>query len=51
MLFAPGFAADCLETLEEIAMQNNEFYIEAGGESLRYHPSFKFTGKSHFLIE
>ena len=35
----PGFAVDCLETLEEIAMQNREFFIEAGGEDLRYIPS------------
>ncbi|NII12152.1 ferrochelatase [Oleiagrimonas sp. C23AA] len=32
----PGFAVDCLETLEEIAMQNREFFLEAGGESLSY---------------
>jgi len=32
----PGFSTDCLETLEEIAMQNAEFFIAAGGESLRY---------------
>ena len=30
----PGFAVDCLETLEEIAMQNRDFFIAAGGESL-----------------
>jgi ferrochelatase len=35
----PGFATDCLETLEEIAMQNAEFFIAAGGESLRYIPA------------
>jgi len=35
----PGFSADCLETLEEIAMQNAEFFIEAGGGSLHYIPS------------
>ncbi len=35
----PGFAADCLETLEEIAMQNRDFFVEAGGESLRYIPA------------
>ena len=35
----PGFAVDCLETLEEIAMQNRDFFIEAGGESLRYIPA------------
>lgn len=35
----PGFATDCLETLEEIAMQNAEFFIAAGGDSLHYIPS------------
>jgi len=35
----PGFATDCLETLEEIAMQNAGFFIAAGGESLRYIPA------------
>ena len=34
----PGFSADCLETLEEIAMQNAEFFKEAGGGELRYIP-------------
>ncbi|HRO62668.1 ferrochelatase [Thermomonas sp.] len=32
----PGFAADCLETLEEIALQNAEAFRAAGGETLRY---------------
>ena len=35
----PGFAVDCLETLEEIAMQNAESFVAAGGESLRYIPA------------
>jgi protoporphyrin/coproporphyrin ferrochelatase len=34
----PGFAVDCLETLEEIAMQNAELFREAGGDALRYIP-------------
>ena len=34
----PGFAVDCLETLEEIAMQNAELFREHGGQSLRYIP-------------
>lgn len=34
----PGFAVDCLETLEEIAMQNRELFEEAGGESFQYIP-------------
>jgi len=35
----PGFATDCLETLEEIAMQNAGFFEEAGGKSLHYIPA------------
>jgi ferrochelatase len=35
----PGFAVDCLETLEEIAMQNREFFELAGGEKLEYIPA------------
>jgi protoporphyrin/coproporphyrin ferrochelatase len=35
----PGFAADCLETLEEIAMQNAELFAESGGDSLCYIPA------------
>lgn len=35
----PGFAVDCLETLEEIAMQNAEFFTAAGGERLDYIPA------------
>ena len=35
----PGFAVDCLETLEEIAIANKEIFIEAGGEQYRYIPA------------
>ncbi|MBI2380126.1 MAG: ferrochelatase [Gammaproteobacteria bacterium] len=35
----PGFSADCLETLEEIAVQNREGFEQAGGEVLRYIPA------------
>lgn len=35
----PGFAADCLETLEEIAMQNAQIYAASGGGELRYIPA------------
>ncbi|MDJ0758333.1 MAG: ferrochelatase [Woeseiaceae bacterium] len=34
----PGFSADCLETLEEIAMQNAELFEESGGGKLNYIP-------------
>jgi len=32
----PGFAVDCLETLEEIAMRGRETFLAAGGESFEY---------------
>jgi ferrochelatase len=32
----PGFVADCLETLEEIAQEARHAFIEAGGEQFRY---------------
>ena len=35
----PGFAVDCLETLEEIAIQNRERFEAAGGEKLEYIPA------------
>jgi ferrochelatase len=35
----PGFAVDCLETLEEIAIRNREIFFAAGGESLEYLPA------------
>jgi protoporphyrin/coproporphyrin ferrochelatase len=35
----PGFAVDCLETLEEIAVQNAEVFLSKGGVSLRYLPA------------
>ncbi|RAP58176.1 ferrochelatase [Oleiagrimonas sp. MCCC 1A03011] len=38
-VLCPGFAVDCLETLEEVAMQNRDFFVEAGGETLRYIPA------------
>jgi ferrochelatase len=34
----PGFATDCLETLEEINMQNREMFLSHGGEAFDYVP-------------
>lgn len=38
-LLCPGFATDCLETLEEIAIRNRELFLEAGGEAYDYIPA------------
>lgn len=37
-VLCPGFPADCLETLEEIAMECREAFLHAGGETFRYIP-------------
>lgn len=34
----PGFAADCLETLEEIALRAKEVFLRQGGENFAYLP-------------
>jgi ferrochelatase len=39
----PGFAADCLETLEEIAQLGREQFLEAGGKEFHYIPSTNDT--------
>jgi ferrochelatase len=38
-VICPGFAADCLETLEEIALRYAESFRAAGGQRLRYVPA------------
>lgn len=45
----PGFAVDCLETLEEIAMQNAELFQESGGEKLEYIPALN-DSESHVRV-
>lgn len=34
----PGFSADCLETIEEIGIENRDYFMEAGGERYEYIP-------------
>jgi ferrochelatase len=41
----PGFAVDCLETLEEIAIANKEIFIEAGGQQYRYIPALNASAE------
>ncbi len=35
----PAFSVDCLETLEEIAVEGKETFLQAGGESYHYIPA------------
>ena len=38
-VICPGFAADCLETLEEIALEGRALFLKAGGERFDYVPA------------
>lgn len=38
-VICPGFAADCLETLEEIEQENNAYFMHAGGKKYSYIPA------------
>jgi ferrochelatase len=40
----PGFVADCLETLEEIAMEGKEDFQHAGGGEYHYIPCLNERG-------
>ena len=37
-IVCPGFVSDCLETLEEIAIEGKQLFMQAGGRELRYIP-------------
>jgi ferrochelatase len=45
-VLCPGFAVDCLETLEEIAVENAAAFRAAGGEALNYIPALN-AGAAH----
>jgi ferrochelatase len=38
-VICPGFSADCLETVEEIDVENREAFLAAGGETFHYIPA------------
>ncbi|HMJ43569.1 MAG TPA: ferrochelatase [Pseudolabrys sp.] len=42
-IITPGFSSDCLETLEEIAMENAQFFKDAGGENFAAIPCLNDT--------
>ena len=38
-VLSPAFSADCLETLEELAVENRELFLGQGGETYAYIPA------------
>jgi ferrochelatase len=43
-LIAPGFSADCLETLEELAIRGRDSFLAAGGTHFAYLPCLNDSG-------
>lgn len=50
-IFAPGFSADCLETLEELAMQGRESFVEHGGQDFAYLPCLNDSDPGMAMLE
>ena len=48
---APGFSADCLETLEELDMENRAKFLEHGGEKFTYVPCLNDSAGGMQVIE
>ncbi len=48
---APGFSVDCLETLEELAIQGHEQFEEAGGERYAYLSCLNDTNAGMHMLE
>ena len=46
----PGFATDCLETIQEMGMENRDLYLEAGGEEYAYIPALNDTQEHVALL-
>ncbi len=51
LLIAPGFTADCLETLEELEVENREIFMENGGEKFTYVPALNASPEGMRVIE
>lgn len=50
-VITPGFSADCLETLEEIAGENGEIFHEAGGTHFAHIPCLNDSAEGMALIQ
>lgn len=50
-IFAPGFSVDCLETLEELAIQGQEQFEEAGGTHFAYLPCLNDSAVGMDMLE
>ncbi len=50
-MVAPGFSADCLETLEELDVENRDIFMEHGGQQFAYIPALNDSDDGMRVIE
>ena len=50
VLLAPGFSADCLETLEELAIRGRESFVAAGGTDFAYLPCLNDSAEGMAML-
>lgn len=50
-IVAPGFSADCLETLEELDVENREIFMHNGGKDFAYLPCLNDSEEGMQVIE
>lgn len=50
VVIAPGFSADCVETLEELDVENRHFFLEAGGKNFATAPCLNDTAEGMAVI-
>lgn len=50
-IVAPGFSADCLETLEELDVENREIFLHNGGERFAYLPCLNDSTEGIDVLE
>ena len=49
-IICPGFAVDCLETLEEIAIRGEKIFLQNGGQNFRYIPALNASKEQLALL-
>ncbi len=50
-IICPGFSSDCLETIEEVCVENRDYFMEAGGERFEYIEALNATEPHIDVIE
>ena len=51
LVISPGFASDCVETLEEISIQGKESFLKSGGERFEFVPCLNDNDDHINLLE